>query len=106
MKQPDLKQPDMPADHRAWRDYVLCLCTARVLDERLTSGTTTPARLRQCADYIYETSAHTAMVGLDAIKKVMEIDRDVTNPATVLWRAGIEAIGAHLGQGSEPKEPA
>jgi hypothetical protein len=81
---------DIPDDGLVWRDYVMCLTTARVLERRGAIGT--PRMLTQYAAGMYNAALPSAMPGLDAIKRVMEIDTDVTNPATVLWRAGIEQL--------------
>jgi hypothetical protein len=82
---------DIPDDKFVWRDYALCLVTARVLERRGGFGDTTHS-LAIAARWIYDNAGPSALTGLDAIKRVMEIDTAVTNPATVLWRAGIEQL--------------
>lgn len=81
---------DIPDDKFVWRDYALCLVTARVLERRGFHDTT--HGLAIAARSIYDNAGPSALPGLDAIKRVMEIDTNVTNPATVLWRAGAEQL--------------
>ena len=82
---------DIPDDDfTTWRDYALCLVTARALRQR--GAFETPKMLTHYATGMYNVALPSAMPGLDAIKRVMEIDTDVTNVATVLWRAGIEQL--------------
>ena len=77
-------------DFTTWRDYAMCLVTARALVQR--GAFETPKMLTHYATGMYNMAPPSAMPGLDAIKRVMEIDTDVTNVATVLWRAGIEQL--------------
>jgi hypothetical protein len=82
---------DIPDDDlTTWRDYALCLVTARALEQR--GAIETPKMLTHYATGMYNVAPPSAMPGLDAIKRVMEIDTDVTNVATVLWRAGVRMV--------------
>jgi hypothetical protein len=82
---------DIPDDIFVWRDYALCLVTARVMERRGFRDTIKRV-MEIAARSIYDNAGPSALPGLDAIKRVMEIDTNVTNPATVLWRAGAEQL--------------
>lgn len=84
-------KPELSNDDRAYRDYVLMLTTARVAGQR--DMNMLADRLLASAHLVYDTAPPSARPGLDAIKRIMEIDTHVTNPASVLWRASIKSIG-------------
>ena len=88
---PELSKPELSNDDRAYRDYVLMLTTARVAGQR--DMNMLADRLLASAHLVYDTAPPSARPGLDAIKRIMEIDTRVTNPASVLWRASIRSIG-------------
>jgi hypothetical protein len=87
------------------RHYATLLCALRIAARRLASQRLALSRrLNETARQIYHQADPSAWPAMDTIKRVLEIDREVDNPATVLLRASVDLFATPalpMGSGHE-----